>query len=263
VVSTSVFDPATMSSAEIDRAVAEASRKGESLYRVDATRIESLKPDVLLTQTLCAVCAVTPYDVSQVVERLGAKVVALHAHDLGGMFRDLRLTAEAVGKDPRPLERALRGRLAAVRRAVKGAPRRRVFCLEWADPLYAAGHWVPEMVAWAGGRDALARPKQASRRIEWRELAAWAPEVVLAMPCGFSMERGAEELRKLAGRPEWEGLPAVRSGEVWVVDGPAYFNGAGPRLVDGVELVAGILHPDRVRRPRKGARRLRNRAGNA
>ncbi len=257
VVSTAVFDPAAMSSAEIDRAVAEASRKGESLYRIDAARIESLKPDVLLTQTLCAVCAVTPYDVSQVVERLRTKVVALHAHDLEGMFRDLRLVGEATGKDVRALERSLRKRLAALRRALKGVRRKRVFLMEWVDPLFAAGHWVPEMLALAGGRDDLARAKQASRRIEWSELSAWAPDVVIALPCGFSMERGRRELERLAGRPEWEALPAVQAGEVWLADGPSYFNGAGPRLVDGIELLAGILHPDRVERPRRGAARFK------
>ncbi|HEX7898761.1 MAG TPA: ABC transporter substrate-binding protein [Planctomycetota bacterium] len=244
VVSTSIIDPDRMSSAEIDREVAEAGRKGESLYRVDAEAVERLKPDLLLTQTLCEVCAATPMDVAGVVDRLGTKVVALHAHDFPGMFRDLRLVAEAVGKDPRPLEKALKKRLEAVARAVKGARRRRVFCMEWMDPVYAAGHWVPEMVERAGGVDGLAAPGGKSRRIPWPELLAYDPEVLILMPCGLHLERVKKDLHKVAGR----GLKA----ETWFVDGPSYFNGAGPRLIDGVVILAGILHPERMGTRRRG-----------
>lgn len=186
----------------------------------------------------------------------GVKTLALHAHDFEGMWRDLRELAEAVGKDPRPLERKLRARLDRVRKALRGARRRKVFCLEWLDPIYASGHWVPEMVEMAGGVDALARAKKDSYRVEWPELLAYRPEVLLVMPCGFTMERTRAELGVLTRRPEWTKLPS----EVWLVDGPSYFNGAGPRLIDGVEILAGILHPDRVRRPRKGSIALRPRA---
>ncbi len=185
------------------------------------------------------------------------KTLALHAHDFAGMWEDLRELATALGKDPRPLERTLRARLDVVRRAVRGARRKRVFCVEWLDPVYASGHWVPEMVEMAGGRDGLARARKDSYRVEWKELAAYAPEILLIMPCGFTMERARAELGIVTGRPEWKELPAVKSGEVWLVDGPSYFNGAGPRLIDGVEILAGILHPERVRRPRKGSVNVR------
>jgi iron complex transport system substrate-binding protein len=125
--------------------------------------------------------------------------------------------------------------------------------MEWLDPVYASGHWVPEMVERAGGIDGLARARRDSYRVGWDELAAYAPEVLILRPCGFTMERTRKELGAVTGRSEWKALPAVRSGEVWLADGPAYFNGAGPRLVDGVEILAGILHPDRARRPRKGS----------
>ena len=248
VVSTSIIDPEKMSSAEIDRAVAEAGRTGTSLYRVDAEAVERLKPDLLLTQTLCEVCAATPMDVAGVVDRLGTKVVALHAHDFEGMFRDLRLVAEAVGKDARPLEASLRKRLKAVDRALKGVRKRRVFCMEWMDPVYAAGHWVPEMVTRAGGVDRLAAADGKSRRVPFDEVVAYDPEVVIVMPCGLGLDRAKKELHKV----DWSRLKAER----WFVDGPSYFNGAGPRLIDGVEILAGILHPDRVKRRRGGAHEL-------
>lgn len=249
VVSTSVIDPERMSSAEIDKAVAEAGRVGASLYRIDAELFEKLKPDVLLTQTLCEVCAATPMDVAGIVDRLGTKVVALHAHDFDGMFRDLRLVADAVGKDARPLEASLRKRLKAVETALKGARKRRVFCMEWMDPVYAAGHWVPEMVKRAGGVDGLADPGGKSRRVPFDEVVAYDPEVVILMPCGFHLERVKKELHKV----DWSRI----RGQVWFVDGPSYFNGAGPRLIDGVEILAGLLHPDRVKRRRGGSVKLK------
>lgn len=185
------------------------------------------------------------------------RVLALHAHTLEGMFQDLREVGEALGRDARPLERSLRGRLAAVQRRLKGAVPRKAFCLEWLDPPYCSGHWVPEQLAWAGGRDAVARPGKPSRRIDWAQIVKAAPEVLFILPCGFNLERAAQELPKAAARPDWRRIPAVRTGEVYLVDGPSYFNGAGPRLVDGIEILAGLLHPDRFpKRHRKGWRRL-------
>lgn len=181
------------------------------------------------------------------------RVVSLHAHDFEGMFRDLRLLAGAVGADARPLETRLRARIDAVRRRASGLPRRRVFCLEWLEPVYASGHWVPEMVELAGGRDALARRKKDSPRVKWPDIVAWAPEKLILMPCGFTMDRTRRELGVVMRRPEWGALPAVRSGEVYLADGPSYFNGAGPRLVDGLEILAEIIHPEIFpRKHRKG-----------
>lgn len=173
------------------------------------------------------------------------------------MFQDLREVGEALGRDARPLERRLRGRLAAVERRLKGATPRKAFCLEWLDPPFSSGHWVPEQLTRAGGRDDLAQAGKPSRRIDWGRIVEAAPEVLFILPCGFSLDRAAQELPRAAARPEWRRIPAVRTGDVYLVDGPAYFNGAGPRLVDGIEMLAGLLHPDRVpRRLRKGWRRL-------
>jgi iron complex transport system substrate-binding protein len=259
VVSTSIIDPETMSSGEIDRAVAAASKEGRSLYRIDRALVEKLKPDLLLTQSLCEVCATTPSDLREVLQLVTPKprVLSLHAHDFKGMFGDLRELAETLGKDARPLERSLRRRIAAVVKKTRKLPKRRVFCMEWLDPVFASGHWVPEMVEMAGGDDPLASKGKESRRIEWPTVVDAAPGVLILMPCGLSRERTLRELPRVMERPGWSSIPAVRSGEVYHADGPAYFNGGGPRLVDGLEILAEILHPETFpRRRRAGYARI-------
>jgi len=254
VVSTSLIDPARMSGAEIDRVVVAAAREGKSLYRVNRALVRRLKPDLLLTQSLCEVCATSPSDLREVLQivRPKPRVLSLHGHDFEGMFADLRELAEILGKDARPLEKKLRARIAAVLRKTKGLPRKRVFCMEWLDPVYASGHWVPEMVEMAGGIDPLGLVGKDSRRIEWADVAAAAPEVLILMPCGLNRGQTRRELPIAASRPGWAELPAVRNGEVWHADGPSYFNGGGPRLVDGLEILAEILHPDVFPRRRGG-----------
>jgi len=181
------------------------------------------------------------------------RVLALHAHDFEGMFSDLRELGEAIGADPRALEKSLRRRIETVTRRARGLRPKRVFCMEWLEPVYTTGHWVPQMVDMVRGRDVLAHPRKNSRRVEWADVVAAAPEALILMPCGLTMERTRKELPVAARRPEWARLPAVARGEVYQVDGPAYFNGAGPRLVDGLEILAEILHPAEFpRRHRRG-----------
>jgi len=249
-----VIDPDRMSSAEIDRAVVAAAREGRSLYRVDEDLVRRLKPDLLLTQSLCEVCAASPSDLREVLQLVKPKprVLALHAHDFEGMFADLRELGELLGKDARPLEKRLRVRIAAVVRKTRSLPKRRVFCMEWIDPVFASGHWVPEMVQMAGGVDPLASVGRPSRRIEWAQVVAAAPEVLILMPCGLSRKQTRHQLPVASARPGWKDLPAVQNGEVWHADGPSYFNGAGPRLVDGVEILAELLHPEVFPRRRPG-----------
>jgi iron complex transport system substrate-binding protein len=251
VVSTSLIDPDVMTSAEIDRAVSQAGREKRSLYRVDVERVAGLKPDLLLIQNLCDVCATPPTDLKPVLAavRPRPKVVPQHAHDFEGMFTDLEEFAAATGVDAAPLVRKLRKRVDAVVKRARTLPRRRVFCLEWLDPPFASGHWVPEMVAMAGGVDALARPKRDSVRISWSDIVDAAPDVLVVMPCGFTLERTRKELPAAARRPEWKSIPAVAAGKVFVADGHSYFNGSGPRLVDGLEILAEIIHPEAF--PRK------------
>jgi len=259
VVSTSLIDPDKMTSEEIDRAVVASAKERTSLYRIDRDLVKRLKPDVLLTQSLCEVCATSPSDLREVLSLVTPKprVLALHAHDFEGMFGDLRELGRLLGRDSRPLETALRRRIAAVVKKTKKLPKRRVFCMEWLDPVFASGHWVPEMVEMAGGRDPLASKGKESRRIEWQAVVDAAPDVLILMPCGLSRERTMREMPKVTGRQGWASLPAVRAGEVWHADGPSYFNGAGPRLVDGLEILAEILHPEVFpRRHRRGYVRL-------
>jgi iron complex transport system substrate-binding protein len=236
-----------------------AARAGKSLYRLDEALVQRLRPDLLLTQSLCDVCAVSPSDFGRVLKIVTPRprVLALHAHDVEGMFSDLRELAGALGADAGPLEKRLRGRIARVVSRVRRLPRRRVFCMEWLDPVYASGHWVPELVEMAGGHDGLARPGKLSRVVDWREVTTYAPEVLVIMACGFPIRRTRRELGAVTRRPGWGALPAVRAREVYVVDGPSYFNGGGPRLVDGLEILAEILHPEAFpRRHRSGYTRV-------
>lgn len=239
VVVRATVDSDELTSGEIDAEVKAAAREGRPLYRLDPDLAASLKPDLVFTQDLCNVCAATPANLGGVLSRR----VALHAHDLAGMFRDVGLVARACGVDASGLLKSLRARLRAVARRRPARLRPRVACIEWLDPIWTAGHWVPEMVALAGGRDVLGRAGRPSREVPWTEVRRAAPEKLLLMPCGFTIERGLQELPRLARRPGWRSLPAVRRGDVYALDGPAFFNGAGPRLVDGVETLAKAIHP--------------------
>lgn len=241
------------SSVAIDCAVRGSLARGESLYRVDEPLLRRLRPDLVLTQKLCDVCALNPAQAEGVLNALPARpdMIALHPHTLEEMLQDIRLIGARTGRIERAdtLIRGFRARLARVRERLDGVTTRpRVFCLEWLQPPMAAGHWVPEMVELAGGREALGRAGEPSRYVSWEEIEAAAPEVLVLMPCGFPIERTRRELPILKAQPAWGTLPAVRAGRVYLVDGSAYFSGAGPRLIDGIELLAGLFHPAAFRR---------------
>lgn len=248
VVVHSLIDPARMSPAEIDRAVSEALRKGGSLYRVDEELFRSLAPDLVLTQDLCDVCAPATKEVEGVV-RLQPKapqVLYLTPRRLKDVFRNVVEVGEATGREARARElvAALRRRVDRVARATRELPRPRVFCMEWLDPPYNAGHWMPEMTALAGGDDRLAIAGAPSVRTPWEKVVESAPEVFLFTPCGFSMDRVLEQARGLRDLPGWDRIPAARGGRVWAVDADAYCARPGPRLVDGIELMAHLFHPE-------------------
>lgn len=222
---------------EIDTLVREAGRRGESTFHLDEAALRDARPDVILGQTLCAVCAVT-------LERVPTfarppAVVALEAASLEGVFEDVRRVGDALGRsgEAAALVTSLRGRIATVEAAVRGAEPPRVACLEWLDPLFNGGHWVPEQVAIAGGIDVLGRAGERSREITYDDVVAARPQIVVAMPCGWDAKRAAREAERV-GR--------IGVARVFGVDGAAYFSRPGPRLVDGIELLASILHPDRV-----------------
>jgi iron complex transport system substrate-binding protein len=232
-------------SAAIDRAVSE---QGGSLYDLDAVALAELRPDLILTQEQCDVCAVNEATVRRVALGLPGtpRVESVNPTDLAGVFAMFDDVAALL--DARPEANALRtafddlGELIAER--VGDGLRPRVALLEWPDPPFSSGHWNPEIVALAGGVEVLARPGERSRRITWDDVAAAEPEVILLSPCGFTLDRAEEELAALGQRPEWRSLEAVRNGRVAVIDGSAYFSRPGPRLKESLAIAAASIHPD-------------------
>jgi iron complex transport system substrate-binding protein len=244
VVTASEVDVA-MSSREISAAVG-AGHRGSSLYGLDTGLLARLAPDLVLTQDLCEVCAVSYRRVSEAVRVMdaGPRVLSLEPRTLAEVLDCLRVVGEALGVPDVAAERvaALRTRIDEVRRRVAGRPRPRVVALEWLDPVWPAGHWVPEQIELAGGEPLLAGAGEHTSAIDWQHVVDARPDVLLLLPCGFPPDRTRAELTVLTERPGWADLPAVRAGAVWVLDGPAYFNRPGPRVVRGAEILAQVLH---------------------
>ena len=254
IVSTSSL-PEGLDPAAIDAAVRARISAGEDLYHLDRDALAGLDADLVVTQDLCAVCAVDVTEVTAALDHLGcrAEVLTTDPHDLEQVLASIVQVGAATGREDRArvLVEGLRTRLAAVADRVHGRPRPRTVVLEWTDPPFAPGHWVPEMVQQAGGECVLGRGGERSVPTTWADVAAAAPDVVVSAPCGFGLEDSA----RLAGELLATGsLPAAVP--VWAVDANASFARPGPRLVDGIEALAGILHADRAPDPRL-ARRLR------
>jgi len=258
-----VFDASTLTSREIDDAVMEHLRQGTGVYAIDLDRLRRADPDLILTQELCDVCAVPYLEVKRAIEQLRSRprLLSLSPALLGDVLQDVRRVGEAAGKEreAETVVEQLQSRIDRVAAMTAGvAQRPATFCLEWTDPLYVAGHWVPEMVELAGGTDGLGMKGKPSTRIEWDRVVAYAPEVIILMPCGFDLPRAVSELPILARLPGWSDLPAVRRGRVYAVDAGAYFSRSGPRLVDGLELLARLIHrelfPEPI--PRESARQV-------
>lgn len=242
--------PEGLGSGDIDRAVRERTQAGRALYELDEYLLAELAPDLIVTQAVCDVCAVSFDDVSAVAQKLTSapQVVSLDPTTLGEVLADVPRLAEAAGV-PDAGERLVADsgrRLDALADAVEGAPAPTVAALEWLDPVFVGGHWVPQMIELAGGLDVLGLPGEKSRTAGWDELEATAPELVVAMPCGYDTERSAQEAAEHAGRL------AVLGARVVAVDAAAYFSRPGPRLVDGVELLGHLMHPRLVAAPPAG-----------
>ncbi|MGH7642653.1 MAG: cobalamin-binding protein [Candidatus Dormibacteria bacterium] len=241
------------SPAEIDRHVREALHQGSSLYALDREALRRARPDVILTQELCEVCAVAYQQVLEAARLLPGRptVLSLEPNSLADVLRSFSDVGQVTGAKERAAElvRGLWARLDAVRGSVAGKERPRVVCLEWLDPLMVAGHWVPDQVDAAGGIDGLGEPGGRSRVVSPDEVIAAQPEVILSMPCGFRLDESASQIQALAEFPGWAKLPAVQSGQVYALDGSWYFNRPGPRIVDGIEMLARIFHPDAWRGP--------------
>jgi iron complex transport system substrate-binding protein len=235
-----------MSAAEVDAAVSSQVGSGLSLYTLDEARIAELAPDVIVTQQLCPVCAVSTGQVDGAVRPLPRcpEVVSLDPRTIGDVLADIRRVGEVTGRaeEAEALLADLDRRLAAVRDRIAGRPRPRVLALEWLDPPFAGGHWVPEMIALAGGIDVFGEPGGHSARLTWDQVVAADPDMIVVMPCGFDEAGAREQIATIAGRPEWQALPAVREGRVFPVDANGCFSRPGPRLVEGVERLAAIFH---------------------
>ncbi|HWN73672.1 MAG TPA: ABC transporter substrate-binding protein [Solirubrobacterales bacterium] len=240
--------PEGLSAGEIDAAVKEVVGEGRALYTLDEQRLAELEPDLIVTQTVCEVCAVSYDDVVEVAARLPTqpRVLQQDPSTLGEVLDDVIRLGAAAGIEAQAAElrRNLEGRLEAVRTAVAGEPRPRVLALEWLDPPFLGGHWIPEMIEIAGGEDVAGPAGQKSPQVEWKDLHGLDPDVVVSMPCGWYLEQSCEQA--LLHRERLDSLGARRA---YAVDAASTFSRPGPRLVDGVELLGHLIHPERVEPP--------------
>src|SRR6266480_2334668 len=239
---------ARLTSREMDEWVRRALRENGTIYSIDAPLLRSLRPDVILTQKLCDVCAVGYNTVAGLAETLSGppEVVKLEPSSLSDIFDDIRRIAEVCGVPDRANEviTQLSDRIKAVRsRANRIVRRPRCFLMEWVDPLFCSGHWGPELVEIAGGYDPLGRKQQSSSQIEWEQVLDARPEIIVLALCGYDIERARRDYELLRRFPGFGSIPAVRSGQLYAVNASAYFARPGPRIVDSLEILAGILHP--------------------
>jgi iron complex transport system substrate-binding protein len=243
--------PVHGTSSEIDERVKEIVAEGLSVYRVDADRLRELRPDLILTQTQCAVCAVTPRDLEQALctwTGMQPAIVSLEPNNLDDVWNDIRRVADALGVPSlaEELIASLAKRLVAIREEAQTAQSRpTVAAIEWLGPLMAGGNWMPDLIEIAGGRSLLAQPGEHSPFLDWANLSEADPEVILVLPCGFKIAQTIRDLGLLTENPAWANLQAVKQGRVFLIDGHQFFNRPGPRLIESAEIVAEILHPDR------------------
>lgn len=235
--------------AEIDRRVSEIIARGESIYAVDAELLSSLSPELILTQDLCHVCAASPDDLATALTRFPARprVLSLTPRSLAEVWCDIRRVGEVTGRQrgAEALAGALEQRVAAIEtKSARAAWRPRVLCLEWLDPYFVGGHWIPEMVYKAGGEDVLGKLRQPSYKVSGDQILDSQPDVLVIMPCGYGTDRAKAEFRLDLLPRGAEHLPAVTERRVFAVDANSYFSRPGPRLADGVEVLAHIFHPE-------------------
>jgi iron complex transport system substrate-binding protein len=240
--------PHDASPSEIDRLVREYVSRGESLYAVDTQALQELAPDLIVTQDLCHVCAASPDDLAAALARFPERpeVLCLNPQDLGDVWRDILWVGEETrrGRAAEALLENIGNRLARLEEAVaQTSEPPRVAFLEWLQPFYVGGHWVPEMIALAGGHDVLGRVLTPSFRVTLEEITAAAPEVILVSPCGYSAQQARDEYRSMSHSQEWNSLPAVQHGRVYALEANSYFSRPGPRLITGIETLAKIFHP--------------------
>jgi iron complex transport system substrate-binding protein len=246
VLTRCVFDSEQMDAAEIDQEVRQLSNNEDSLYRIDTEELRLADPDLIITQDLCHVCAITPSEVFRAVRTLQKKpeVIQLNPKTLEDILADIRTIGNATGIESESCVKRLEQRIRKIAPAVQLQPRPTVACIEWFQPLWSSGHWVPEMVGLAGGVEVLARIGEPSRRVDWEELKSKDPDVVICMPCGYDLQRVRTEFFRSTNALPWSELKAYQTGNLYLVDAGAYFSRPGPRVVEGLEILAEILHPE-------------------
>jgi iron complex transport system substrate-binding protein len=240
--------PLNASSAEIDRLVREYASRGESLYAVDTDILEALQPDLIITQDLCHVCAASPEDLATVLAGFDRRpeVLCLNPQDLGDVWRDILLVGEATGRGPQAEELLgqIGERLGKLERQLDKSDRRpRVAFLEWLEPIYVGGHWIPEMIHAAGGEDALGTVRTPSFRIHLQDVVESEPDILLVAPCGYTAQQSRDEYLALDLPDQWNVMPAVRNNRVYALNAGSYFSRPGPRLVTGMEILAKVFQP--------------------
>jgi len=242
-----------LSAREIDDVVRERMGQQQPLYRIDRALIQRIQPDVILAQDLCRVCAVPSGDVRDALKDLGvdAEVLSLDPNTLDEVIETIVVVGRFLEREERATEIAesLRARVEKVRRTALRLPSIRVLALEWSDPPFAGGHWVPDMVEMAGGTNLLSTKGEPSREVRWREIADAIPEVIVFMPCGYYLDEAEEEARALYAHPDFAATPAARERSVYAVDASSYFSRPGPRIVDGLEILAWAVHPEAYPQP--------------
>jgi iron complex transport system substrate-binding protein len=241
--------PEGLSSEEIDKMVSSNLITQGTLYELDQARLEELQPDLILTQRLCDVCAVAFDKVQEVAHSLTSqpRVVNLEPHSLDDILENIRTVGEVIGAGSRTEDFILylKRRIAGIEEKSKTIKTRpRVFCMEWANPPYCGGHWMKRMVEIAGGVDAIAKPDRPSTRVEWSQVLDFAPEVMVLTCCGFKLPRVVQEAEGLSRFPKFHELPAVRNNRVYATNGSDYFSRPGPRIVDSLEILAHLIHPE-------------------
>jgi iron complex transport system substrate-binding protein len=240
--------PHDASPLEIDRLVREFVSRGESLYAVDAEALENLAPDLIVTQDLCHVCAASPDDLAAALARFDRhpEVLCLNPQDLGDVWRDILWVGEETGRGPRAeaLVTQIGARLGALESQLAAVSERpRVGFLEWLQPFYVGGHWVPGMIGLAGGEDVFGSKGTPSFRVTFDEIIDAAPEILLIAPCGYGAERARDEYRSMTFPENWQSIPAVRDNRVYALEANSYFSRPGPRLITGIEALAKLFHP--------------------
>ncbi|MEO9295016.1 MAG: cobalamin-binding protein [Nitrososphaera sp.] len=258
------FDQSKMSGREIDAKIVELVRSGRDIYAVDENLLKKADPDLIIAQGLCEVCSPFTKEIGRAVSLLGGKpdVLILDPHDLDDVLVSIMDIAERVGKvkEGTRLAASLQKRIDAVR-AIRAREKPRVMCVEWVDPLFTAGHWVPQMVEYAGGVNGISVAGEQSRRTDIQEISKFDPDIIVMMPCGFGVKRTVEEMKKaLKNNAEWNSLAAVKKGNVYAVEAGAYFSKPSPRTIIGLEILAKIMHPKeatKIKVPEKSFKKVK------